>query len=87
MTAHDGDELVGFVNVPWDGALHAFILDTIVRAGRRRQGLGTRLVEIAVFEARKAACEWLHVDFDDELTSFYFDACGFESTNAGLIEL
>ena len=87
VTARDGDELIGFVNVPWDGALHAFILDTIVSAGTRRQGVGTRLVEIAAVETHKAGCEWLHVDFDDELTSFYFDACGFESTNAGLIEL
>ena len=34
-----------------------------------------------------AGCEWLHVDFDDHLRSFYFDACGFEPTNAGLIDL
>jgi hypothetical protein len=32
-------------------------------------------------------CEWLHVDFEDHLRAFYFDACGFEPTNAGLIGL
>ena len=26
-------------------------------------------------------------DFDDHLRTFYFDACGFEPTNAGLIAL
>jgi hypothetical protein len=26
-------------------------------------------------------------DFDDELRSFYYDACGFRPTNAGLIAL
>jgi hypothetical protein len=31
--------------------------------------------------------EWLHVDFEDHLRGFYFDACGFTPTNAGLIEL
>jgi hypothetical protein len=31
--------------------------------------------------------EWLHVDFDDHLRSFYFDACGFTPSNAGLIAL
>lgn len=30
---------------------------------------------------------WLHVDFDDHLRSLYFDRCGFEPTNAGLIAL
>jgi hypothetical protein len=37
--------------------------------------------------ARTAGCEWLHVDFDDDLRPFYFDACGFTPTNAGLIRL
>ena len=41
----------------------------------------------AVARARAAGCEWLHVDFEDHLRGFYFDACGFTPTNAGLIEL
>jgi len=49
--------------------------------------VGTRLVEIAVEEARAAGCEWLHVDFEDHLLVFYFESCGFEPTNAGLIAL
>ena len=87
VCARQGDGLVGFVNVPWDGAVHAFIIDTMVAASAGRRGIGTRLVEVAVAEARAAGCEWLHVDFDDHLRAFYFDACGFEPTNAGLIAL
>jgi GNAT superfamily N-acetyltransferase len=87
VCARQGDELVGFVNVPWDGAIHAFIIDTMVASTAGRRGIGTRLVEVAVAEARAAGCEWLHVDFDDHLRSFYFDACGFKPTNAGLIAL
>ena len=79
--------LVGFVNVPWDGGTHAFILDTLVAARARRRGIGSRMVAIAAEEARAARCEWLHADFDEELASFYFGACGFKSTPAGLIEL
>ena len=56
-------------------------------SGRGGDGVGTRLVEVAVREARAAGCEWLHVDFEDHLRGFYFDACGFIPTNAGLIEL
>ena len=87
VCAWDGDELVGFVNVAWDGGVHAFILDTIVAAKARRRGIGTGLVAVAVQEARAAGCEWLHVDFEDHLLGFYFDACGFVPTNAGLIRL
>ena len=87
VCARDGQRLVGFVNVAWDGVVHAFVLDTMVATAARRQRVGTRLVGIAVEQARAAGCEWLHVDFDDHLRSFYYDACGFSPTNAGLIEL
>ena len=87
VCAYEGDELVGFVNVPWDGASHAFIIDTMVGARAARRGVGTRLVAAAVEGARAAGCEWLHVDFEDHLQGFYFDACGFRPTTAGLIAL
>lgn len=80
-------ELVGFVNVPWDGGVHAFVLDTIVATRAARRGVGTQLVAVATREARGAGCEWLHVDFEDHLRAFYFDACGFTPTPAGLIAL
>ena len=80
-------ELVGFVNVAWDGSVHAFILDTLVAMAARREGIGVRLVEVATEHARAAGCEWLHVDFEDHLTGFYFRSCGFSPTNAGLIAL
>ena len=87
VTAVDGDELVGFVNVAWDGGVHVFLLDTLVRADRRRQGIGTALVRAAVAGARGSGCEWLHVDFDDHLRGFYLDECGFTPTGAGLVPL
>ena len=87
VCAREDTELVGFVNVPWDGGVHAFVLDTIVARRARRRGVGRQLVAVAREETRSAGCEWLHVDFDDELRSFYFDACGFAPTNAGLIAL
>ncbi len=87
VCATDGDELVGFLNVAWDGGAHAFLLDTLVAKRVRRQGVGTELVAVAAKQARAAGCEWLHVDFDDHLRPFYFEACQFVPTNAGLIAL
>jgi GNAT superfamily N-acetyltransferase len=84
VTARENDELIGFVNVPWDGARHAFIVDTIVSARAQRHGIGTRLVDIAAHEATAAGCEWLHVDFAEEHRAFYLDRCGFGPTPAGL---
>jgi len=87
VTARDGRRLVGFVNVAWDGGVHAFLLDTMVARAYRRRGLAMRLVKEATEQARAAGCEWLHVDFDEELRSFYLDACGFEPAPAGVIRL
>lgn len=87
ITARDDEGLVGFVNVPWDGLIHAFIIDPLVAKRAQRRGIGTQLVRIATHEARASGCEWLHVDLDDELAEFYFEACGFKSTRAGLIRL
>jgi GNAT superfamily N-acetyltransferase len=87
VTARDGDGLVGFVNVAWDGGSHAFILDTIVAARAARRGVGTALVARAVHEARAAGCECLHVDFEERLRPFYVGACGFEPTSAALLLL
>ena len=87
VSAYDGDELVGWVNVPWDGGVHAFVIDTLTAPRVQRQGTGTELIAIAARESAKAGCEWLHVDFDDHLAGFYFESCGFRPTQAGLIAL
>jgi ribosomal protein S18 acetylase RimI-like enzyme len=88
VTARTADgTLVGFVNVAWDGGDHAFLIDTKTRGSYQRQGIGARLVRLAAEHAKAAGCDWLHVDFEDDLRAFYFDACGFTPTNAGLINL
>jgi ribosomal protein S18 acetylase RimI-like enzyme len=88
VCARRDSRLVGFVNVAWDGGVHAFILDVVVSGDARREGIGRGLVGAAVDGTRATGrCEWLHADFEDDLRPFYFDACGFTPTNAGLIAL
>lgn len=84
--AYDGAVLVGFVNVAWDGGIHAFILDTCVDPAHRRQGVALRLVERAIGLARHRGARWLHVDFEPHLEGFYRQ-CGFGPTAAGLMRL
>ncbi len=82
-----GGHLVGFVNVAWDGGVHAFVLDTLVDPSRRHSGIGRGLLEVAERESRSAGCEWLHVDFEEELRDFYLGSCGFTPTPAGVVAL
>jgi len=86
ITASKGEDLVGFVNVAWDGDAHFFLLDTTVHPKWQRQGIGRRLVEEAI-EACRGHGEWLHVDADKELMAGFYQRCGFEPTAAGLISL
>lgn len=87
VVARDGDRFVGFVNVLWDGLVHAFIEDVMVDADYRRHGLGVSLVHAAREGARGAGCDYLHVGFDEDLRRFYIDACGFEPVLGGLARL
>jgi len=86
VCAYEDEELIGFVNVAWDGGAHAFLLDTTVRTDRRRRGIGRALVRHAEELAREGGAEWLHVDFEPCYESFYRQ-CGFRETLAGLIHL
>ncbi|QFP75421.1 GNAT family N-acetyltransferase [Deinococcus sp. AJ005] len=87
ITAFDGETLVGFVNMAWDGGVHAFLLDTTVHPEWARRGIGTELVRRAAAAAREhGGLEWLHVDYTPHLTGFY-EGCGFASTPAGLLKL
>ena len=87
VVARDGTRLVGFVNVVWDGFIHAWIQDTMVAAADRNRRIGTRMMEVVRVECQRAGCEWLHVDFEEGLEPFYIQSCGFTPTNGGVIRL
>src|SRR5262249_5457677 len=86
VCAYDGDDLIGFVRLAWDGGVHAFLLEPTVRPDFRRRGIGRTLVARVVAVARERGLEWVHVDYEPNLRPFY-EACGFRPTDAGLIRL
>jgi GNAT superfamily N-acetyltransferase len=86
ICAFDANTLIGYVNLAWDGGLHAFLLDTTVHPDWRGRGIGRGLVQQAAEAARERGVEWLHVDYEPHLAGFY-RACGFRPTTAGLIHL
>ena len=79
--------LIGFLNVAWDGGVHAFLLDAMVARDERRQGHAAFMVAAAASRAKARGCEWLHADFEPRLKGLYVGKCGFRSTDAGLIAL
>jgi GNAT superfamily N-acetyltransferase len=86
VCAYADNQLIGFVNVAWDGGVHAFLLDTTVHPDFQRQGIGVQLVIKAVEATRERGLEWIHVDYEPHLEVFY-RKCGFQPTLAGLIHL
>jgi ribosomal protein S18 acetylase RimI-like enzyme len=86
VTAMSGDDLIGFVNVGWDGGAHLFLLDTTVHPDWRRKGIGRRLVE-EVIKSCHGKGEWLHVDAPEELMRRLYRRTGFEPIAAGIINI
>lgn len=86
ICAYQGEQLVGFVNVAWDGGVHASIFDTTVHTAFQRRGIATQLLRTAMGEAASRGAHWLHVDFEPHLEALYH-RCGFRPTEAGLVEL
>lgn len=87
VTARRGEDLVGFCNVVTDGGRHAFLLDTVVHPDHQGTGIGRALVYRAIEECRAAPVEWLHVDFEIELTPFYLTNGLFRQTTAGILKV
>ena len=86
LCAYHSEKLVGFVNVAWDGGIHASIFDTCVHTEYRHQGIASEMVKRAAVASKELGAEWLHVDFEPHLTTFY-RGCGFRPTEAGLLNL
>ncbi len=86
VCAYADTTLIGFVNLAWDGGIHAFLLDTTVHPHWQRQGIGSQLVQRATAIARERGIHWRHVDYAPHLDAFY-RGCGFQPTLAGLIRL
>ncbi len=87
VVARHGDRMVGFVNVLWDGLVHAYLEDVMVAGAARHNGIGVGMIAAARHGARTAGCEFLHVSFDEHLRGFYIDGCGFAPVVGGLMEL
>ena len=87
VVAREGDRFIGFVNVVWDGFVHAYLEDMMVAADARHCGIGVGLVHVARDAARMSGCEFLHVSFEEAHRPFYIDACGFAPFGGGLIDL
>ena len=86
VTAHEGEHLVGFVNVAWDGGAHFFMLDTTVDPDHQGRGIATTLVRRAV-DACRGSGEWMHVDSDQQLMERLYLPAGFHPTAAGLVNV
>jgi ribosomal protein S18 acetylase RimI-like enzyme len=86
--AFDGDRLVGYANVAWDGGVHTFLLDPTVDPEYRHRGIGTRLVKEALSAVTKVPeIEWVHVDSDEALMKDFYEPAGFRPTPAGLVRM
>lgn len=87
VTVRSGELLVGFCNIITDGGRHAFLLDVVVDPDHQGTGVGKGLVHRAIEECRSSPVDWLHVDFEADLGSFYMTEGLFRRSTAGILKV
>lgn len=53
VVSYNNDEPIGYINIAWDGYIHAFLLNTTVHPDWRLKGIGQALVQKAAAIAKK----------------------------------
>lgn len=86
VSAYAADQLVGWAALVSEGVRHAFFVDVIVRPNHQRQGVGKRLVTLALAEMRGRGIRLVHADFAPQHAPFY-EACGFTLGGGGYVDL
>jgi len=86
LCAYYRNQVVGYVNVVWDGGTRGFLVDLTVHPEYRGRGIGTALVERAVEVANRRGVGSLRAEFGPDEVEFY-RRLGFESVDAGVRRL
>lgn len=86
VCTYDSEKLVGFVKIVWDGGKHGFVLDTTTHSDYQRRGVASELLRKAAEASKEIGTEWLHADFESNLTELYRSS-GYRRTEAGLLNL
>jgi ribosomal protein S18 acetylase RimI-like enzyme len=83
LVAEENNRVVGYILgfiVPTK-RIEATIHETRVEKMKRKQGIGTRLVNAFCEEAFKKGVEVIYAEIEPELLNFYVDACKFEESH------
>lgn len=81
LTARDGDKLVGLLRAVGDGLTIIYIQDILVLNSYRRQGIGSRLLEMALEKYSHVRQIVLLTDDKPETVSFY-EKAGLKKVNS-----
>jgi len=81
----DDNELIGFLDVVSNGITDSYIQDVMVNPDYQGQGIGTRLMEMAIQKLKDDKVYAISVLFDEKLTEFY-KKFGFHIMMAGQME-
>ena len=81
----DDIELIGFLDVVSNGVTDSYIQDVIVYPEYQGQGIGTRMMEMAIKKLKENKIYAISVLFDEKLTKFY-KKFGFHIMMAGQME-
>lgn len=87
VSAYDGEQLVGYVEVVSNGVTDAYVQDLMVHPALQKQGIGTRLMQMTIDEMKKRSIFMLSIIYGEESLKDYYEKFGFYTMLCGQMEL
>lgn len=85
LCCFDNGELIGFLDVVSNGVTDAYIQDVIIKPSYQNQGIGSKLMTIAIEKLMSDKVYSISVLFEEKLLNFY-KKFGFNVMMAGQME-
>lgn len=87
ISCYEGNQLIGFLSVVSNGVTDAYIQDVMVHPNYQNQGIGTKLMNMAIGEIKKKGIYMASVIYGEEKLRRYYEKFGFFTMRCGQMEL
>lgn len=87
ISCYEENQLIGFLSVVSNGVTDAYIQDVIVHPNYQNQGIGTKLMNMAINKIKEKGIYMISVIYGEESLRSYYEKFGFFTMLSGQMEI